>query len=74
MYLKYMEYKVYAKGENNILLEGSLKNVFNVKLFGISFMPLLFMFIFFVVVVLLSSVSVSRRISKMKPIDAINNK
>ena len=65
---------IYAKGENNILLEGSLKNVFNVKLFGISFMPLLFMFIFFVVVVLLSSVSVSRRISKMKPIDAINNK
>ena len=65
---------IYSKGENNILLGGSLKKVFNVKLFGISFMPLLFMFIFFVVVVLLSSVSVSRRISKMKPIDAINNK
>ncbi|MBR4262310.1 MAG: ATP-binding cassette domain-containing protein [Bacilli bacterium] len=64
----------YAKGENNILIGGSLKKIFNVELFGISFMPLLVMFIFFVVVVLLSSVSVSLRITKMKPIDAINNK
>ena len=64
----------YAKGENSLLLGKNLLEVFNVNLFGITFNSLIIMFVFFVVVVLLSVISVTLKISKMKPIDAINNK
>ena len=64
----------YSKAENDVFLGQLLKNVYNIQLFGISFSTLAIMFVFFVVVVLLSVVSVSLRITKMRPIDAINNK
>ena len=64
----------YAKAENDILINNFLKEVYEVSLFGVTFESILMMFIFFVVVVLLSAISVSSKISKMNPIDAINNK
>ena len=65
---------IYSKGENDIFLSNYLKEVFNLELFGITFSTLAIVFVFFVVVVLLSVISVTFKISKMKPIDAINNK
>ena len=64
----------YARGENSLLLGKNLIEVFDVNLFGITFNSLIIMFVFFVVVVLLSVISVTLKISKMRPIDAINNK
>ena len=65
---------LYSNWENNILLSGYLKKVFELKLFGVTFSTLAIMLVFSVIVVLLSTISVSLRISRMKPIDAINNK
>ena len=65
---------LYSKGENNILLGGHLKEVFNLQLYGITFNTLFIMALFIIGVILLSVVSVTLKISRMKPIDAINNK
>ena len=65
---------LYSKGENNILLGGHLKEVFNLQLYGITFNTLFIMTLFIIGVILLSVVSVTLKISRMKPIDAINNK
>lgn len=63
----------YARVENNLFFEET-KEILNINLFGLSVESLGITFIFCVIVILLSTISVSLKISKMKPIDAINNK
>ena len=66
---------VYANGENNVIFNNKdTLSIEYLNLVGISWQPLLVMLGFLVIVILISSISVSTKISRMKPIDAINNK
>ena len=49
-------------------------NNFDIKMIGIVWQSALIMFVFLFVMVLLSSISAANKISKLKPIDAINDK
>ena len=65
----------YAIGENNVIFNSeNTSSIFRINLVGLTSQSILIMFAFMVIVVLLSALSVSFKISKMKPIDAINNK
>lgn len=65
----------YAIGENNVIFNSEdTSSIFRINLVGLTSQSILIMFVFMVIVVILSAVSVSFKISKMKPIDAINNK
>lgn len=65
----------YAIGENNVIFNSeNTSSIFRINLVGLTSQSILIMFVFMVIVVLLSALSVSFKVSKMKPIDAINNK
>lgn len=65
----------YAIGENNVVFNSEdTLSIFRINLVGLTSQSILIMFVFMVIVVILSAVSVSFKVSKMKPIDAINNK
>ena len=66
---------LYAYRENSVIFNS--KNTLKIEylnLVGITWQSLAIMFVFMVVVILLSSITVSYKVSRMKPIDAINNK
>lgn len=66
---------IYASRENSVIFNSkdTLKIEY-LNLVGITWQSLAIMFIFLVCVILISAVTVSSKVSKMKPIDAINNK
>ena len=66
---------LYSIFENSMFF-GSMQqlNNFDIKMIGIVWQSALIMFVFLFVMVLLSSISAANKISKLKPIDAINDK
>ena len=66
---------IYTSRENSVIFNSkdTLKIEY-LNLVGITWQSLAIMFVFLVCVILISAVTVSSKISRMKPIDAINNK
>ncbi len=66
---------LYSIFENSMLFS-SMQQIenFDIKLIGIVWQSALIMFVFLFVMVLLSTISAANKISKLKPIDAINDK
>ena len=65
----------YSNTENNVIFNTEeIPNILRINLAGLNIETLAIMMLFLLCIILLSAVSISSKISKMNPIDAINNK